>query len=817
MVATIGPKKRSLGQIRTFIKISIGMIVFLLTAGGIWLAQQLWDSLPRLQGQVDVTGLSAPVTIVRDALGIPTVSGENRMDVARATGFIHAQERFFQMDLLRRSAAGELAALFGEAAVARDRSVRLHRFRKRAHENLTALPEYDQALLTAYAAGVGTGLADLAAPPWEYGLLRISPAPWLPEDTLLVIYAMYLRLQDVQRAHESALGVMHDVLPKGLFEFLTPRGTEWDTPLQGEAIASPPLPGPAIFDLRTQPGDVTAMAISQRWDAGAGEPTGGSNNWAVSGDHTEHGGALLANDMHLELAVPNIWFRIALSYADSKGQPWQITGVTLPGVPAIVVGSNGHIAWGFTNSEGDWSDLVQIEPVPGQPETYLTPQGPRRLQWFHETIRVKDGKDQVMAVPWTLWGPLIDKDHQGRQRALRWVAHDREAINLELLRLETADTVAVALDIANRVGVPAQNLLVADSAGNIGWTLLGPLPRRFGHEGRLPASWADGERGWQGWLQPAEYPRISNPPQGRLWTANARVVSGDEYAKLGDGGYALGARARQIRDALLTIKRAEEIQMLALQLDDRAVFLERWRDLLLTVLNPKALAADPRRRELRHYVENWGGHAAVDSVGYRVVRAFRLALAGEVFAALTAACKKADARFDYRWIRQQEGPLWRLVTERPRHLLNPSYATWQAQFLNAVDTLLDQFLADGSSLAEYTWGKRNTSQIRHPLSAFIPGARYWLDMPSIPLPGDVHMPRVQSPSKGASQRMVVSPGQEAAGLFQMPVGQSGHPLSPYYAGGHEAWVKGEPRGFLPGAAVYTLRLVPAREGDMITP
>lgn len=780
---------------------------------GTWFHLLLTGSLPQLDGEQVLEGLSAQVTVERDALGVPTISGANRIDIARAAGFLHAQERFFQMDLWRRRAAGELAELLGVSAIEADRATRVHRFRMRAREVIASLPRQDRALIEAYAAGVNAGLTALNASPFEYLILRDEPDPWRPEDSILVVYAMYLKLQNETWSQESMYGVMNDILPAPLYEFLAPHGTEWDTPIDGEPLGlEPAIPGPETFNLREQPraAHPTRRPINLPENARQEMPLG-SNSWAVAGHHTVHGRALLANDMHLDLSVPNTWYRLSIIYPDGQDRTRRVTGISLPGLPVVVVGSNENIAWGFTNSYIDWSDLVILESAPGDHDAYLAPAGPHRFERYQETIQVKDGDDRTLEINYTVWGPVIDIDHRSRQRALRWVAHDRDAVNLKLMRLETADTVEEAIEIANRTGAPAQNFVVVDTQGHIGWTILGPVPRRYGHDGRLPQSWADGTRGWNGWLRPVEYPRIIDPKGGRLWTANARVVGGEMLAKLGDGGYELGARAHQIRKDLFALQGASEADMLAVQLDDRAEFLARWQKLLLEVLTPTALAADPRRRELREHVENWGGRAAIDSVGYYIVRTFRLMLEGQVFQSLTTACRIADPRFDYDWIMQAEGPLWRLVREQPLHLLDPRFKTWQSQFLAAVDDTLNYLLTDESALEDHTWGAHNTVEIRHPLSPFIPGSSRWLDMPAQSLPGDFYMPRVQQgPASGASQRMVVSPGLEAEGIFHMPGGQSGHPLSPHYRNAHKAWVEGEATLFLPGPARHTLVLLPGK-------
>jgi len=806
-----------------------GVVLLVLPAGGAgWLYFQLQGGLPQLDGRTPLAGLSAPVTVERDALGIPTIRGATRSDVARATGFIHAQERFFQMDLLRRVAAGELAELFGAAALGLDRAHRLHRFRDRARHVLTTLSTDERALLATYAAGVNAGLAGLPTPPFEYLLIRLQPAPWRPEDTLLAAYAMYLDLQGQQWPRESVRGVLHDRLPPALAAFLDPPGTKWDAPLQGEPFAAPPPPGPESFDLRhhSSPRPLAEAGMALRterstahtlanalapWlkDGGAGDAdfSSGSNNWAISGRLTAHGGALLANDMHLKLRVPNVWYRATLIYPDADGRERRVSGVMLPGAPAVVAGSNGHLAWGFTNSEGDWADLVVLEPGADE-ATYRTPDGPRPFTRVEETLAVKDGPDERLEILETIWGPVLDRDHQGRRRALRWVAHDPRAMNLELLALEELESLEAALDAANRAGMPAQNFLLASADGRIAWTLVGPIPRRFGHDGRRPASWADGRRGWNGWLDPDDYPRIIDPPSGLLWTANNRVMEGAWLDLLGDGGYALGARARQIRDGLQDMTTFDEAASLALQLDDRAVFLERWRALLLATLTPDAIGADPHRAELWEWVESWGGRAAADSVGYRLVRTFRLEVLERTFAPLIAAARQADPLFDYGLIRQHEGPLWQLVSQQPPHLLDLRYTDWPALLRDAADATLAAATAGGRPLATWTWGEYNRSRIQHPFSTILPWLSGWLDLPAYPLPGDQYMPRIQGPGEGASERLVVAPGREADGILHLPGGQSGHPLSPYYRAGHDAWVKGEPSPLLPGPARHRLVLNP---------
>ncbi len=798
-------------------RIARGLIVIaiLFAALGLVLRAQLRASLPILDGQQPLPGASAAVNVTRDALGVPTITGATRADVARALGFLHAQDRFFQMDLMRRRSAGELAALVGKAALPLDRGVRVQRLRPRAERVVTAGSAEDRQLLQAYAEGANAGLRSLGARSFEYLLLRSTPEPWRPEDSILVAFAMFLDLNDENGDREAMLATLRATLPEPLFAFLTPSGSEWDAPAAGSPGAAAAIPGADVFDLRhparqAAEANVVPKRVSFDLDPlDLSEREHGSNNWAVDGAHAANGGALLADDMHLGINVPNIWYRAALAWGDPQA-PARVFGVTLPGTPMTIVGSNTRVAWGFTNTTGDWSDLIIVEADAADKETYRTPDGPRRLDHVKETIRIKGQPDETLDVAETIWGPIVRKDAAGRPLAIRWIAHEPEGVNLGLVRVERAASLEEALDAANAAGVPPQNFVCVDASGRIGWTVMGRIPRRVGFDGRLPVSWAGGDRRWDGWLSASEYPRIVDPAQGRIWTANSRVADFPDSNKIGEsGGYAMGARQKQIRDDLRALDKATASDMLKVQLDDRAVFLERWQELLLGTLASPTAATDPRRAELKGFVENWGARASVDSVGYRAVRAFRTAFAQQTFATLTAAAKQADSDFEYlRHTTHYEAPLWALVTERPLHLLDGRFKTWDDSLLAAADAVITDFTKDGGRIRDRTWGERNTARIQHSLSRAVPQLGRFLDMPKDPLPGDSNMPRVLSPNNGASQRMVVSPGRESEGFFHMPGGQSGHPLSEFYAKGHSAWVKGEPTPFLPGPAAHTLILKP---------
>jgi penicillin amidase len=509
--------------------------------------------------------------------------------------------------------------------------------------------------------------------------------------------------------------------------------------------------------------------------------------------------------------MPNIWYRVSQVWS-AQDQERRVTGVSLPGVPFVLAGSNGRIAWGLTNSQGDWTDLVILQIDPADKSRYLTPRGWQSFVEHVETIDVRGGQSERFTVRDTIWGPVVDADKSGRPRAARWVAHLLGSVDLGIVDLIDANTVDHAIAVAHRTGVPAQNFVVADRDGRIAWTIIGRVPRRFGTDGRVPTSWADGTAGWDGWLDPDSVPSVVDPSAGRVWTANARVVSGDMLRTLGDGGYDLGARARQIRDRLMEIDRATPRAMLDIQLDDRALFLSPWRRLMLEVLSSHRSSGRPRIDELvRRVQDEWSGRASTDSVAYRIVRGWRTQVARRVMAPLVAACTEENPQFDYFRIGGRfEGPLWRLVTERPAHLLDPRYRSWDELFLDAAEGLVEERARSGAdgALETYTWGARNSVLLRHPSSRALPLLGSWLDIPVGPLPGDSNMPRVQDADFGASERFVVSPGHEDEGIFEMPAGQSGHFSSPYYKAGNDAWVEGRPGAFLPGAKKHHLTLTP---------
>ena len=834
-------------RLKRVARATLGVILLMIVGFLLAAYFTLRSSLPQLDGQQSAH-ITSNATIARDALGTAIITAESRQDAYFAQGFVHAQERFFEMDLTRRSAAGELAELFGAAALPRDRARRIHRMRARVTEFYPMLPAEQRTLLEHYSTGVNAGLQALGATPWTYTLLRCTPKAWQPVDTLLVNAAMVFNLQDDTNSNELIADSASRVLTPAAFNYLFNRtSSQWDAPLMLGAndveFPDPPMPNATELNFRTL-SDALFLPVASR----GSEAVRGSNNWAVAGGLTETGSAMLANDMHLGLGVPSIWFRQQLNYK-TAGVTFKITGVSLPGAPGTVVGSNGKVAWGNTNSYGDWLDFVRLQAGPPGTESYIDGNGVQPITSVDEIIRVKGAADDHLAVRNTLYGPIVAKDSDGNELALAWVAHRPGGVDANAIDFEISQSAAELLERARRAGIPHNNIVAADQAGHIGWTIGGQIPVRApllgltGTEKGAFASNPDGLKNlpipsprlvgdiWQGFMATLAMtaPSVMDPPDMRLYTANSRVVNKAAEAFVGNGGYALGARSSRIRDLLNARKTYfRETDMLTMQLDDQAPLLEPWWQLLSAQIQNQ-----PRYVDVAKLLGHWNRRAAPDSVSYRMVRNFRAEVLAEYVNAFAAPMRAANnPLFTLNFPSHAEVIVAPILQAQAPHLLPKPYKSYAEFELACLDRALAKMLGKLSpeqialapfahakltdaeitqdAFENHTWGEQNTAKIQHPLAKAIPSLSWFLDMPNDELPGDTgHIVRAQGPAFGASERFSVSPGHEEKGLLQMPGGQSGHPLSPFYGAGHSAWVNGEPTPLLPGATVHVLTLLPA--------
>ncbi|KPZ63901.1 Penicillin acylase 2 precursor [Pseudoalteromonas sp. P1-16-1b] len=753
------------------------LVVVVLALGGTAIVYGVLTlSLPTLDGKGRSDAVTQPVKVARDTLGQAVITAATRYDAAYGLGYAHGQDRFFQMDLLRRNAAGELSELFGKAALALDKKMRFHQLRKRSQAILKTLPEADKQLLKSYAQGVNEGLAQVGYPSFEYLLTGAEQQPWQSEDSLLVIFSMYLDLQTATFKRDQALIQIQQQYGVKMVEFLT-QPSQYQAALDGSVLAPYTQ---TIPQLPTQP-LAAIKSITANLEVG-------SNNWAVTADLTNTQAAMLSDDMHLSMAVPVIWYRAQLNYTHNN-QAYQVTGVSLPGAPAIVVGSNNKIAWGFTNGYIDTADWVALTDS-------------SKTWQVNEVITLDNGNDEIYPLTLSEYGPV--KYINNQPYALSWAAHQPYAVDMQLLQLEQAETVDDALNIASNVGIPVQNLMVVDSQGSAAWKHMGGIPART-----APSEFAINENEYSATWQQNEVirPFVKNPESGRLWTGNSRVVSAEDNARFGNGGYALGARATQIRDRLFEKQQFNEGDFYQLQLDNQARFLTPWHGLLLEQL----------KQQPEHYanyinaLDNWQQCACPTSVGYTLVKTYRDELINILFSSIEASLNQQDGTLSYVK-RDLEPAVWQLIKAQPTSWVNPQFANWEQQLQAAFEQTLAQLTAKfGNNMQNWQWGKVNELAIEHPFAKQIPLLSKLLNMPTAPGFGDSYMPAVQKTSFGASQRFIAQPGHLESAILTVPGGQSGHPLSEFYRAGFDEYVEGKHTPLLPQTFMHQIEIVPIND------
>ena len=435
-----------------------GAVLILVLALALGVYALLAASLPRRTGEAAVPGLAAPVPIDLDARAIPTIHATSFTDALRGQGYMHAQERFFEMDLLRRAPAGELAALFGERALSSDLGQKPFELRTRAGALLATLPAEQVAWLDAYTAGVNAGLADLNARPPEYWLFDAKPQPWTSEDSLLVVFALYTMLSN-NDVFERTQGLLHEVVPPAVYELLTPSTSRFDRPLVGASSADPTggymplsIPTSDTIDLR---GDAEpAASPAPHVDPPLLGPA--SNQWAVNAARGAGGHAWLANDPHLGLRVPSIFYRSELEWPGGI-----VRGVGIPGLPGILIGANAELAWGATVSNADQADWVVVEVDPGDADRYRTPEGFEAFGTHTAEVAVAGRAErQQLAIQTTRWGPIVAHDWRGRPLALHATWLEPHGVSLAVLELARAISVGDGISMLERWAGPSINWML---------------------------------------------------------------------------------------------------------------------------------------------------------------------------------------------------------------------------------------------------------------------------------------------------------------------------------------------------------------------
>jgi penicillin amidase len=777
------------------VSVSFGLVIIAVAAVFLLLQR----SSAQLDGEIVLSNLSAPVTVTTDVHGIPTIHAANRLDAVRSLGYLNAQDRLFQMDLMRRKNAGRLAELFGSLALDSDIKVRNYGFNRVAKTVASQLPDAHKRYLQAYSEGINDYINSAKALPFEFTVLGYQPEPWQIEDSFLVALGMFDMLTAWTEDEERMLTVMEKTLPAEVLAFLTPDTDPFTDSLRHNAPSARPklaIPVKALQNLLAPAPLADAVQLRDFF--------AGSNAWAVSGTKTSDGRAILANDMHLGLKVPTIWYRYEMNIGAEHS-----AGVMLAGVPLLIAGSNNYLAWGSANLSGDFLDLVSLELNPTNANEYKVGDHWQAFKTIAESIAVKGEETKHLNVKTTIWGSVSTQTLLNKPVAIHWAALDANAVNLGLLDLEAARTIEQAVSTVNQAGSPQLNMLFADNNGHIAWTITGKIPNRYGNDGAMSRSWADGKAGWQGYIAAADLPKQINPTEGVLVSANDRRFD-KQYPYVIGRQFANGYRAYRINQRLNELHIHNEWSMFELQLDTESEFYQFYQQLALAVLSPKLITQQPELSEIRDYLLAWDGKANTDSLGFALLVKFRAQLAKSVFSPFLAACKQVDKNFNYSWT-YIDTPLQALLTEKPAALLPDShYADWNAFILAQLTQTVAQIKAKypNKKLAEITWGSVNKAQMKHPFSDISPLLSWLLDMPNDELAGCAGCVRMTSANFGASERMVVSPAHLDEGILHIPAGQSAHPLSAYYRDQQRYWVKGLALPFLAGKSQHSLVFKP---------
>jgi penicillin amidase len=746
-------------------------------------------SLPTIEASVNSNAVSNQASLSRDALGTAIIHAETEYDAGYLLGYAHAQDRLFQLDLLRRQSAGELSELVGKAAIEVDKRHKFHQLKKTAKRILSQLPAHEKSLINAYTKGVNDVASNMSAKPFEYFLLSAEFRPWTPVDSLMVVYSMYLDLQRSQTEIDFSLTVLNELYSASMYDFFTlPSNYQAaidQTIVQGKQIEIPVLKQQAPNEANDSD---KPSVLASYYDTVPEQPDYGSNNWAVAGALSQTQSGLLSNDMHLGLRLPTIWYKAQLNYK-TNGKPVQVTGVTLPGLPAVIVGANKHIAWGFTNAGIDNADWIE-----------LSDNTPTSIE--QETINIADGDSVVYDIEVSQFGPV--RSFNGKKYALKWVAHQDYAINSRIADMAKMQSVEEALTLSEKVRMPVQNMVVVDAKGDVAWQLTGAIAGRTAitrhaiSEENFSDLWAIAE------TQPAN---LLNPENGRVWSANARVTGVEDLARFGDGGYALGARQQQIMMQLMQQDQFTEQSFYDMQLDNRALFLIPWHSLLVSTLenSPQKYASDIET------LKNWQACACSDSVGYTLVRRFRSTLINQLIDPITQTFKDNGLSATHL-LRGIEPSIWAILQQQPRSWLPNGFDNYDKFISTAYDTtktnLLIRYHASNEDMSNLAWGKVNALKVKHPFSSQLGALSEYFDMVDVEGFGDSYLPAVQSTSFGASQRLIVSPGNLDKAILTIPGGQSGHVLSDFYRSGFSDYAKHKNTSLLPSKILYTIQFMP---------
>jgi penicillin amidase len=794
-------------------------------AGGVlWLRHTMNASLPTVDGTLHLQGLSAPVVVRRDGHGVPHITAATLDDLLLAQGYVTAQDRLWQMDMLRRNAGGELAELLGRPMLEHDRAQRVLQLRSVAARIYSSMPEAERRRYEQYARGVNLLVQQNSGHlPAEFRVLNYQPKAWAGVDSVLVGLNMVpmldnhweaklAREQVRARLGSSSVGVK-------LEADLYPTGSWRDQP-PTTAVADMTQPRPAPHSDDDDDSEQTSAGVADdliRLRKAMLEPScqgcmPGSNNWVIAGKHTASGKPLLSNDMHLGLLVPNIWYMAALETTGPETVGLHVAGVTLPGVPLVIAGHNDHVAWGFTALYADVQDLY-VEKVDGKGN--YAGAGGQSLPMAHvnETIHVRWSKDVKLTVDLTEHGPLLTPilPHEKRAIALHWSLYDPALVSIPLYEINTAQNWQQFSAALQAWCFPTQNIVYADDAGHIAYHAIGKVPMR--PNGLVGVPITDNQHEWQGYIPFDDLPNSFDPPSGLLATANARVTPNDTKFPL-TLEWPDPYRAEHIYSDLRGRDGLKREDMIAVQTDIYSSLDQELAHRFAYAID-QTPSAEKRLKQAADLMRSWDGRMTVDSPAASIV--FR---ARQAFWPLVLKPKLGSDAELYEWSESnfvEEEIIMHGSSQTPASAPSPwlpaGYANWDALLTDAVRKGLEGGHAP-SDLATWKYGSWHVIDLEHALFGRMPIVKDWTGTGEQPLSGDTVTIKQVGRAFGPSQRFTMDWSAPDASTENIVLGESANPLSPWYRDQWGAYYNGATfalpftDGAVAAQTTHTLQLVP---------
>jgi len=817
--------------LRAILRILLWVLGIVLVLGCAFIWWLVYQPLPQLDGSAALPGLQKEVTVERDLWGVPHIRADSVEDLAEAQGFVMAQDRLWQMDLLRRVARGQLSEILGKSTLAIDKDFRTMQFGRAAERDLGLMDKEPRAIMEAYARGVNRFIEQHGNHlPLEFSLLKYKPQPWQAADSLTISAYMYRTLTNTWERELDRAAVEARVGPERAKELFSPEAA-----MDHFVIGDPNVPNDGSQRSRVQtdqdddddddmepdavlkargadadpaarfPDLTSALAVNVRdslLDIQHEIRRGlGSNDWVVSGAHTATGKPLLANDTHLELMLPPIWYEV---HVTAPG--WNVKGFTLPGAPLVIIGHNDRIAWGFTNNGADVQDLYIETFNPAAPDEYRVHGAWTKAQVYDETIRVKGAPDEYLKVLVTRHGPVVRRDAD-KAYALRWTATEPGGLANTYNWLGKARNWEEFRNLMKRVWGPAQNAVYADVDGNIGYVMAARVPIRKKGRGEIPVPGDTDDYEWTGYLPFDQLPQALNPDSGLIVTANARVI-GPNYKPYLTDRWEEPYRTARIYDLLLDKGGLRPEDMLKVQTDTYSYP----HDFLADQLSAAAKTTPPkddRTKKLIEGLKDWNGIADADSPEVSFLEETRLT----AIALLLEPYLGKDTRL-YTW--RSTAFLQKILTERPSKWLPAAYKTYDDFLSVAADRAVAHLaeISGKSRVDDWAWKQFDALDMVHPLGR-TGLLKELLSIAGKPQSGTAYSPRAATKHHGPAMRFVANLGNWDESIMLIPGGQSGQPGSSHYTDQFPYWYDGRPiyQAFSDGAEArsrkHTLTLKPA--------